>query len=357
MSKLNNFDVSVFGIKQKDRQKIFLKKINDLTKFHFKHSSEYKILINKTIDKKILAKKMELVPFLPVRLFKEFEFQSTHKDQIIKVMKSSGTGNSGLSKIFLDKETSSNQMKALAKIVSNFIGSKRKPMLIIDKKSVISNRHEFSARTAGVLGFSIFGREVDFALNEDMSINIQGLKKFLNKHKDEEIIIFGFTYIIWEKFLNELKNLKTNFNLLNATIIHGGGWKKLEQISVSNHEFKKKIFDILNISKVYNYYGMVEQTGSIFMECDYGYLHTSIYSDIIIRDPLNFEIKGIRKQGLIQLLSVIPKSYPGHSILSEDIGEIYGCDDCKCGRNGNYFKVIGRIAQAEIRGCSDTYTP
>ena len=36
-------------------------------------------------------------------------------------------------------------------------------------------------------------------------------------------------------------------------------------------------------NKIINYYGMVEQTGSIFFECDKGYFHTSIYSDIIIR--------------------------------------------------------------------------
>ena len=60
--------------------------------------------------------------------------------------------------------------------------------------------------------------------------------------------------------------------------------------------------------------------------------------------------------GLIQILSVIPYSYPGHSLLSEDIGEFVGIDDCNCGRYGKYFKVHGRIKSAEVRGCSDTYS-
>jgi len=42
-------------------------------------------------------------------------------------------------------------------------------------------------------------------------------------------------------------------------------------------------------------------------------------------------------------------------ILSEDEGIILGEDDCKCGRCGKYFKVIGRLKQAEQRGCSDTF--
>ena len=41
---------------------------------------------------------------------------------------------------------------------------------------------------------------------------------------------------------------------------------------------------------------------------------------------------------------------------SEDIGEVYGIDNCKCGRKGSYFKVYGRMKNAELRGCSDTYT-
>ena len=104
-----------------------------------------------------------------------------------------------------------------------------------------------------------------------------------------------------------------------------------------------------------NYYGMVEQTGSIFMECKEGYLHSSIYSDIIIRRPdLSISSKG--EVGIVQLLSLLPLSYPGHLILSDDIGVLLGEDDCPCGKMGKYFKIIGRINNSEVRGCSDTYT-
>ena len=64
--------------------------------------------------------------------------------------------------------------------------------------------------------------------------------------------------------------------------------------------------------------------------------------------PLN---KG---KGLVQLITPLAQSYPGHNILTEDIGEIFGIDDCKCGRKGKYFKIYGRLEHSEIRGCSDT---
>jgi hypothetical protein len=59
--------------------------------------------------------------------------------------------------------------------------------------------------------------------------------------------------------------------------------------------------------------------------------------------------------GIIEVVSALPKSYPGHALLTEDEGIVIGEDDCPCGRKGKYFKVHGRLANAEIRGCSDTY--
>lgn len=59
--------------------------------------------------------------------------------------------------------------------------------------------------------------------------------------------------------------------------------------------------------------------------------------------------------GIIQVVSAIPESYPGHSLLTEDEGAVLGVDDCPCGRKGKYFKINGRLRNAEIRGCSDTY--
>ena len=97
---------------------------------------------------------------------------------------------------------------------------------------------------------------------------------------------------------------------------------------------------------------MVEQTGSIFIECQCGYFVTSIFSDIIIRDKY-FKVIKNQKKGLIQLLSLVPSSYPGHNILTEDVGEIIDNNNCKCGIQGKKFIVHGRLKEAELRGCSD----
>ena len=94
--------------------------------------------------------------------------------------------------------------------------------------------------------------------------------------------------------------------------------------NISSNDFKKRLKEVCGISNVYDYYGMVEQTGSIYIECEHSHLHTSIFSDIIIRKPSDFSIAKNGEEGIIQTLSVLPKSYPGHSLLTDDKGEPIG---------------------------------
>ena len=66
------------------------------------------------------------------------------------------------------------------------------PMIVIDTDSIIRNRNEFSARGAGILGFSIFGKEIIYVLDDNMNLDINSLISFCKKHKNEQILIFGF---------------------------------------------------------------------------------------------------------------------------------------------------------------------
>jgi hypothetical protein len=62
--------------------------------------------------------------------------------------------------------------------------------------------------------------------------------------------------------------------------------------------------------------------GSIILEGSDGLLYPPNFGDVIIRDPKTLEVVPDGKKGIIQVLSIIPQSYPGHSILTEDIGVI-----------------------------------
>jgi hypothetical protein len=198
----------------------------------------------------------------------------------------------------------------------------------------------------------MLGHDATYMLDENFQIDEPRLDAFLEKHRSSRILLFGFTFIIWE-YLSQALRKKGKRLVLNGVLIHGGGWKKLASIAVDNDQFKRELSETAGIHDVFNYYGMVEQTGSVFMECSQGHLHSSIYSDLIIRDPYTFSVLPFGVPGLVQLVSLLPTSYPGHSILTEDIGEILGEDDCPCGRKGRYFRIHGRVQNAEVRGCSD----
>jgi phenylacetate-coenzyme A ligase PaaK-like adenylate-forming protein len=343
-----------FSLNKQDKHKLLTEKLSDLTRYHFHNSTEYKGMLDSIEFDVNNIESYYDIPFLPVRLFKELDLLSIDKEDVFKTMTSSGTTGQAVSKIYLDKTTASNQQKTLVKIVSSFTGSGRMPMLIIDCPSVVKNRLMFSARGAGILGFSIFGADKTYALDDDMKLNVQAVREFIDKHKGKKILMFGFTFMVWQHFYKELVK-KKEIDFSNAILIHGGGWKKLVNEAVSPFEFKSRLEDTCGLKDIHDYYGMVEQTGCIHMECEHGHLHTSIFSDVIIRNPVDFSVTKVGEKGLIQVVSLIPESYPGHSLLTEDEGILLGEDDCLCGRKGKYFKIMGRIKSAELRGCSDSY--
>lgn len=344
-----------YGLKAEVKRKIFEELLNELTDRHHRLCKPYDractLLGDHTGDKRSL----EDIPMVPVSIFKKTVLSSMPEQDIFKVMTSSGTTGQQTSKIILDEKNAAWQQQTLERIVSSFIGKKRLPMLIVDSPNVLRDRHLFSARGAGILGFSIFGRKRQYAFNEKMELDIDGIAAFLEKAGDEPVLVFGFTYLIWKYFYQALKRQGKYLPLEHGFLIHGGGWKKLQNEAVSTEQFREGLREVCGLKNVWNYYGMAEQTGCIYMECECGHLHASSYSDIMIRNMEDFSCCKNGTEGVVQVLTPMAWSYPGHSILTEDKGVILGEDDCPCGRKGKYFKITGRIPKAEVRGCSDTY--
>jgi hypothetical protein len=295
------------------------------------------------------------LPWLPVRLFKMMDLVSVPPDKIVRQLVSSGTTGQAVSRIHLDAETAALQTKALSKIAPEFIGRQRLPMVVIDNRDLLNDRARINGRAAGIIGFAPFGRDHLYLLNESLEPDWGAFKSCLAKHADSPVLLFGFTFIVWQYFVERARAAGLQFRLpAGSLLVHGGGWKRLADRQVGNAEFKSTLAEIFGIARVHNYYGMVEQVGSIFFECEHGYLHAPAFADLVVRDPTTLEPSPIGEEGLLQVLSLLPRSYPGHSLLTEDLGTIHGEDDCLCGRNGKRFSVAGRIKNVEIRGCSDT---
>jgi hypothetical protein len=333
-----------------------IEEMNELTSFHAERCPAYRRILAAAYGGISNFDRLSDFPAIPVRLFKEIDLLSQPPELMVRTLNSSGTSGQRPSRIFLDKSTATAQVHALVRIARSFLGVKRLPMLILDHPGVTQDRSTFSARGAGILGFSQFGFDQTYALRTDTMLpDWNVIDAFLARHSSERILLFGFTFILWQHFLRSAERCKRKLDFGDSILIHGGGWKKLEEEKVSNAEFKERLRRTLGIKSIYNYYGMVEQTGSIFMECEEGYFHTADYSEILVRDPRSFQVQPQGEPGLIESMSTIPRSYPGHILLTEDLGIVHGTDGCRCGRRGTFFQILGRLPNAELRGCSDAH--
>jgi phenylacetate-coenzyme A ligase PaaK-like adenylate-forming protein len=344
-----------YSLRRDDKKTALTEALIDLTNHHAERCPPYRRMLESLGFQSAAVTSYVDIPFLPVRLFKELDLLSVSPEEVVKTMTSSGTTGQAVSRIYLDRSTSANQTKALTHLVSDVIGNQRMPMIVIDSPAVAQDRNTFSARRAGIVGFSIFARERIFALDDDMKLDIDAVEAFLQKYAGQTVLMFGFTFMVWQHLYKELARAGRTLDLTGAVLLHGGGWKKLTNEAVSSPVFRQRLREVSGLDRVHDYYGMVEQTGSIYLECSEGYLHASIYSDVITRRASDFRPASFGEAGIIEVVSMLPASYPGHALLTEDEGVILGEDDCPCGRYGKYFQVLGRIKDAEIRGCSDTY--
>ncbi|GAA4943191.1 acyl-protein synthetase [Actinoplanes utahensis] len=340
--------MSVFTLPQAEKEAVLLAQLSELTEHHRANCEPYdRILAASGFTK---AESIADLPWLPVRLFKTLDLKSIPDDEVFKVLTSSGT-TGDVSKIYLDKAAAAEQQKRLAATVQTAIGPKRLPMILVDTKAMLKDRRSFSARGAGVLGMSTFGRDHVWALDMDGHVDVEALRGFLAKHGDQPFLIFGFTFLVW-LHLYEVA-LEHKLDLSNGILIHSGGWKKLIDQAVSPEEFRARLAGV-GLTRVHNYYGMVEQIGTIFLEGpDGGALYCPDFADVIIRDPETWAELPPGKPGLIEVISTLPTSYPGHVLLTEDLGVVHGIDDGAW--PGKRFSVLGRLPRAEARGCSDTY--
>ena len=329
-----------------------LESLKELTRHHHEKCDLYRWYVDSLFKDFRKAQFLEDLPWLPVRAFKENILKSIPDNQVFKTMLSSGT--QGIqSKILLDKGNAKAQQLKLIETFVNVFGGDRCPMLVIDTESTIKDRNYFSARAAAIHGFSIFSRDREFALNIDMKLDIKRVESFLERHSGQKIFIFGFTFVVFEHLIRQLERSGRNLNLTNAFLLHGGGWKKIEAKKISNRDFKSRIFDVIRCSRIHNYYGMIEQTGAIYIECEYGNMHAPNGSNFLIRSSRDFVTAEEGESGLIQIFSDIQTSYPGHSLLSEDIGISFPFSTCSCGSQGQILNVLGRAERSEVRGCSD----
>ena len=300
------------------------------------------------------------VPYLPVSVFKQFDLRTIPEDQVVRVLRSSATTTGTPSRVYLDKTTVLRQSRGLAAIVMDVLGKQRRPFLVLDCKEINQPGMDLSARGAAVRGLIPFASTVTYGLlsqGDGLEPDVSAIERFFEEHAGRNVLLFGFTYIVWINVIQKLRTRGVRFDHPQLTLLHSGGWKRLTEMKVEKERFARGVAEVFGCDpmNVRDFYGMVEQVGVIFIDCEVGHKHTPTFAEVAIRDFLSLEQVPVGGSGLIEVLSALPTSYPGHGLLTEDVGTLLGYDDCPCGRKGLYFRFRSRVEQVEVRGCGDTF--
>lgn len=334
---------------QAEKESLLLAALNELTVHHAERCIPYRRILDAVWNGRRAVSAISEVPYLPVSIFKAIDLVSTPERTML--MTSSGTSGQQPSRIHVDAVTSARQSRALVETLKPVLGPSRLPFLIVDTKSVISDPALLTARGAGVLGLMKFGAKAAFVLDDDLALDVSKVRDFVRANGGKPFLIFGFTFLVWSALYKQFGD--GELDLSNAILIHSGGWKRMENERVSNDEFRRRLKQRFGLRQIFNFYGMVEQIGSIFLEASDGCLYPPNFADVIVRDERTWEPLGPGQVGLIQVVSALPLSYPGHSLLTEDRGEIVSVDAGVDGRLGKAIRIHGRLPKAELRGCSD----
>jgi len=303
------------------------------------------------------------LPFVPVGIFKiNPPLALIEPSEITRTLASSATTGQTPSRVVLDAATAKRMTKGVMAIIRDFIGSARRPYLVIDTPATLTGSGELGARGAAIQGLRSFATEVVCCLISDADGNLKlETEKLLNcaaKWKNLEVLVYGMTYVIWNQLVKPLESKGITLHLPNVRILHSGGWKRLQQQAVGKDVFARGVATAFGCSsdRVVDFYGMVENVGVVYPDCEHGNKHVPSFADVIIRDPLTLQPVAVGHRGLVQVCSVLPTSFPGFLVLTEDIAELIHLDGCPCGRRGTAFRFVSRAPKSEARGCGNVET-
>ena len=330
---------------------LFLQEMNALTRHHRDGCAEWRRFFPDWKG----SQKIQNLPFLHVGLFKRMPLKTVAGG--IKhgrtVFSSATTGAS--SQIVLDQRSSVFQSRSTHKIFVDFIGEKKRPLLVLDSSESLRQRGNLSAQTAAAMSLQSLSSEIYFLLErpqEPDSLKRDFLAEFLKENDD--FIVYGFSWILWLTF-GQKEPLKEIAGLMKGkriTFIHSGGWKKLEARRIARDHFNRSLLgDLDPSSHVFDYYGLVEQLGIVYPLCEYEARHVPVWADVLVRD--SYTLRPLEsKIGQLQLLNTLAYGAPYHNVLTEDLGLLIP-GPCRCGRSGKRFRLEGRIPKADLRGCAN----
>lgn len=295
------------------------------------------------------------LPFLHVGLFKRVRLETEADDiEAGRTLESSSTSGQGASRVRLDARSSALQAESSRRILADFVGSERRPLLVLDSAKSLRRRGGVSARVAAAMSLQPFADGIHFLLPEAASpegIDWERVQALAAEHG--ALLVYGFTWILWQAWAERAPaEVRRALSGTRVHFVHSGGWKRLEALAVSREAFEARLLDgPAPGSRVVDYYGLVEQVGVVYPLCEQGFRHAPVWAQVFVRDPRTLGVLE-DEPGLLQLMNPLALGAPYHNVLTEDLGRLVP-GPCPCGRGARRFELLGRVPRAEVRGCAN----
>jgi hypothetical protein len=359
-------DLPPFEANADVKQPAFLAAVRESLLHHFENCPPYRRwALRQGFDPRAVITDLATVPFLPVNIFKRLLLRSVPEEQVVRTLASSATSSQIPSRIPLDQITRSRQMKALAAILGSRLGNDRRPFVILDAPPNISlgqgaasaeRDQELSAREAGMRGYMLAASEKHYALQRDgnrLILDVDRLRAIIAPwiSAGKRFSMIGYTFVLYEHVVRLLIESGQCLDLPESTtLIHFGGWKKLQQQAVTKTVLNEQTAAALGfpVSSICDIYGFTEQLGVVYPDDAAGMKRVPTYAEVLVREPRTLEPVPDGTTGLLEFICPLPHSYPGTAILLDDMGRILSRD------GGTAFEIVGRAKRAEVRGCGDT---
>jgi phenylacetate-coenzyme A ligase PaaK-like adenylate-forming protein len=122
--------VAQYSLPQEEKQAILTNRLRELTLLHFERSDPYRRILSALSHEPDGIGSLVDVPMLPVGLFKSHTLRSIPEHMVFKVVTSSGTTGTAVSRVYLDAAAAHVQTRALAGIMTHWLGPSRLPMIV-----------------------------------------------------------------------------------------------------------------------------------------------------------------------------------------------------------------------------------
>jgi long-chain-fatty-acid---luciferin-component ligase len=296
---------------------------------------------------------LDLVPQLPVAVFKRRTVRSVAEN--VQVTRSTSSGTLGtVSTVLRDDTTLARLLGSIRAAIEGLHGRRDEHQL-----SVVNLGP--SSAEAGDLWFAYVLSLVELlfpTVHEvrdgvfDMARAVADLRSLLAAKGSEEVAVIGPPALVHDVATHLLENEAPVDGGVRLHVLTGGGWKRDQSRAVPRDAFDEiamRAFGLAHRSQIRDTFNQVE-LNTVFSECAHRRKHVPPWVHVVARDPWTLAPADPGAPGLLSYLDPTANSYPCF-IITDDVGVVDG-DECPCGLTTRTMSLLRRIERDEDWGCA-----